>query len=49
MERTFTVSEYQGSELFLNLIYISQSVNTSKLTDKIYIQNVNSESIKHII
>ncbi len=49
MERTFTASEYQGGELFLNLIYISQSVNTSKLTDKIYIQNVNSESIKHII
>ena len=49
MERTFTASEYQGGELFLNLIYISQSVNTSKLTDKIYIQNVNSELIKHII
>ena len=49
MERTFTASEYQGGKLFLNLIYISQSVNTSKLTDKIYIQNVNSESIKHII
>ena len=49
MERTFTAFEYQGGELFLNLIYISQSVNTLKLTDKIYIQNVNSESIKHII
>lgn len=49
MERTFTVSEYQSIELFLSLIYISQSDNTSKLTDKIYIQNVNTELIKHII